>query len=722
MKKFKLKSAPKIFAPLIVGIMLLMVPLLGDFHIESALFASLVGCFWAGIRACSPSQSRDDFWDALRVGGYLFLVGLPLLANAIITGCFSIHGLAFWLIFPLPSVYFGYAIGRLFRLWGLSYRRLLTIVVLLGVAVGIFLVELLTFPQVYFFNHVWGGWPGPIYDEVVTVDSSAVFFRLLTVLWAVFFWQIPEMGRDRFAKWIVGFAAVAIGLGYMQLSGFGVTSPRPYLQQVLGGTETTEHFQLYYDKQHFSDYEIQRLAQEHEFYYRQIAEKLALPPRDSTNKIESYLYSHPWQKKELVGAKFTSYVPVWLEQDQLHIARQQLESSLQHELVHVMAKQFGNNLFNASWSIGLIEGLAVAIAGGSSKASTVDQIVVSEKPYPTAQQLKSSFSLLGFYSGRSGVNYTTSGSFVQFLMRNYPVSYLKEAYRTGDIAESYPKGWQSLTSEWHTHLDSVRVDSVDRRAAKRIFGIPSLFEQKCPHTVTDFAEQWDSYQLAKAEKDTTQMLAALDRAIVSADSAAPIKAEWSYQHLIAGDYTKVQKAATRRDTTVELQLLFADAFAISGDRERANAYVSRAKELFDQNPDSTLKPALATRTDLEQWRIYRQLTYHHKWPDSTTFDSANYRTKIRSLRKAIERERWRKMKKYGLQLLEEPIQQRYFDDYEELIHHTAFQVEIEMASKFIEKLSRASLRSRHRQRLNQQKEWLLFVSAQYCIPVNQKNS
>ena len=700
--------------PVLAGIVLLFIPLLGDFHIESAVLVSLVGCFWAAMRAVGNTGNKNDFWDALQVGGYLLVVGFPLLLNALFTGCFSIHGLAFWLIFPLPSVYFGYAIGRLFRLWAVPYARLMAISVLVVVAVGFFLVELLNFPQVYFFNHVWGGWPGPIYDEVVKVSGSAVFYRTLTLLWALLFWYIPHWNRDRYARWIVGFAVVVLGFCYTQLSAFGVISPRVHLQQVLGGNQSTEHFELYYDKQRYSDYEISLLAKEHEFYYRQIADRLDLPPRDTTDKIESYLYGHPWQKKELVGAKFTSYVPVWLQQDQLHIAKQQIERSLKHELVHVMAKQFGNALFNASWSIGLIEGLAVAVDGGSSKTSTVDQIVVSEKPYPTASQLRQSFSPLGFYGGRSGVNYITSGSFVQFLMNNYPVSYIKEAYRSGSIAEYYPKDWEGLTNKWHRHLDSVQVDSVDRQVASRIFSIPSLFEKACPHAVTDFAAHWDKYQLAKAEEDTSQMMKSLDKALFAADSAAPIKAEWSYHHLLTGDLAKVQQAAARQDTTVELQLLYADAYALSGNFEQAESYLNRANTLFQQQPDSILKPALETRRDSTQWRIYRQLTYYHNWPDSTSFSQANHRTKIRSLRKAMDRERWAMVKGYAKQLVRYPVEQRYFDDYERLIHQLALQEDFELASQFIEKLSGHSLRVRYKQRLRHQKEWLLFLAAQSC--------
>lgn len=699
----------KIIVPVLIGISLLYIPLVGDFHIESALAVSLVGCFWAGIRACDEPGKGSDFFAALRLSGYLFLVGLPLLFNALFTGCFSIDGLAFWLLFPLPSVFFGYSIGRLLRAWNLPYRRMFTIVILVAVGIGIFLYELLTYPQVYFFNHVWGGWPGPIYDEVVRVNGATVFFRSLTVLWAMLLWHIPALNREKYASWIVGFSVVLILLSYTQLTEFGVISPRAYLQNVLGGQETTEHFELYYDQRLYSEHEIDLLAKEHEFYFTQVADRLELPSRDSTQKIESYLYGHPWQKKELVGAKFTSFVPVWLDQDQLHIAKQQISHSLKHELVHVLAKEFGNDLFNASWSVGLIEGIAVAIAGGSSRTSTIDQIVVSEKPYPTAKELQNAFSPSGFYGGRSGVNYTTSGSFVRFLLNNYPVDSLKSAYRTGNIPEAYDHDWKTLTREWHQVLGTVEVDTVDRQIARRIFGIPSLFEQECPHIISDFAVAEDNYRFSLANRDTARALEFLDQAVIAADSMPPIKAEWSYRNLMAGHSQKVQQAATLRDTTVDLQLLYADAYAMTDDLKKARQHLAKADTLFQQNPDSLLKPALATRMDRRQWNIYRHMTYHNELPDSTTFSEALNRTKIRSLRKAIEKEQWSLVEEYATQLLKNPFYLRYFDDYQQLIHHLAFLDNRKLARKVIEKLSQMSLRDRYRERLRQQKEWLEFL-------------
>jgi len=708
--KNRVNSYRDLWPPILVGILLLFIPLLGDFHIESAILISLVGCFWAGIRACNHT-SENDFFEALQLAGYLFLVGLPLLIHAILTGCFSIDGLGYWLLFPLPSIYFGYAIGRLLRAWHIPYRRVITVVILLGIAIGFFLYEFLAFPQVYFFNHVWGGWPGPIYDEVVQVNGATVFFRILTILWTLFLWHLPTIRSDKFSKWIIAFSAALLLFGYLQLPNVGIITPRSYLQKELGGHQSTKHFELYYDQRLYDQHDIQLLAKEHEFYYHQISQKLHLPERDPTDKIESYLYGNAWQKKELVGAKFTSYVPVWLHQDQLHIAKQQLDGSLEHELVHVMAKQFGNHLFHASWSMGLTEGLAVAIAGGSSSTSTIDQIVTAEKPYPSAKELRQAFSPLGFYSGRSGVNYTTSGSFVRYLMDNYPISDFKQAYRTGDIGQAYSTSWKTLTNGWHQHLDSVTVDSVDKKIASQIFGIKSLFEQPCPHVISDFAQAWDTYHFYQADHDSAKALKTLDRAVALADSLPPIKAEWSYQHLIAGKSRIVRKAASFQDTTVDLQLLYADAFAMDNNLLQAEDHIAEAQQLYARHPDSLEAPALATRLDRRQWNIYRKMTYQNELPDSSTFRVAYYRTKIRSLKKAIKHEKWETVNRYSEQLLRIPVHQRYFDDYQKLIHQLAFLGKYLKTQEWIDKISKLSLRNRYRERLQQEQKWLDFLKS-----------
>ncbi|HYW34536.1 MAG TPA: hypothetical protein VE868_03940, partial [Balneolaceae bacterium] len=346
------KKIIKIILPVLVGIGCLFIPLLRNFHIESALAAALTGCFWAAwVAAANRQLKRGDIRQAASIIGYIYLFGLPLLVHALITGCFSFYGLGYWLLYPWPSVLFGYSIGRLFRIWRLPYPRFFTIILLLVFAVGVFGYEFFTYPQVYFYNQVWGGWPGPIYDETVKVRWSLIFFRGLTLSWIGLFWWLPSFWHSMKSKIVVLICTGLLAAGYTHLPALRITSPRHYLQKELGGVKQTPHFTLYYAKNQYSNDKIGFIAKKHEFYYHQITNILQINRPKNAPKIQSYLYGNPWQKKELVGAKFTSYVPVWLKQDQLHIAKQQIPSSLKHELVHVLAKQFGNKLFNASWSI-----------------------------------------------------------------------------------------------------------------------------------------------------------------------------------------------------------------------------------------------------------------------------------------------------------------------------------------------------------------------------------
>ncbi len=145
-----MKNSRTYIIPLVVGVMVLPVPLLGDFHIESALVAALVGCFWAGWSACKSHNSKSDARRIAAILGFLFIAGVPLLIYALFTGCLSLHGIGYWILYPVPSVLFGYSLGRLLRKWHLPYRRSFTVAILAFIAVGVLLVEFFNLPQVYF--------------------------------------------------------------------------------------------------------------------------------------------------------------------------------------------------------------------------------------------------------------------------------------------------------------------------------------------------------------------------------------------------------------------------------------------------------------------------------------------------------------------------------------------------------------------------------------------
>lgn len=703
------RSAIYFGIPILIGLLMLPVPLLRDLHIESALLASLFGCFWAGWNACSKIKSGSDggrLWLILRT---LYLVGLPLLAYAIVTGCLSLHGIAFWILYPVPGVLFGYSLGRLFRIWKLPHRRLFTISVILFVAVGVLLIEFFNLPQVYFLNHVWGGWPGPIYDETVKVGWSLIFFRGLTLAWVGLFWFLPAFRQSMPPKIAVIFCFLMVMLGYSQLAEMGVISPRSHLQKQLGGSRETPHFILYYDSAHYSDAEIGSIAQKHEFYFQQISGKLGISRPKKSGKIESYLYAHPWQKKKQVGAKFTSYVPVWLNQDQLHIAKQQIEGSLRHELVHVLAKQFGNRLFNASWSIGLIEGLAVAVAPDASDVSTINQIVVSEKPYPSAAEMQKALSFWGFYGGRSAVNYMATGSFVQYLLSRYSPEPFKNAYKNADVAGAYKMPFDSLVSGWHQVLDTVGVDSLDREISARLYGFPSLFEQECPHVQSPFAQQWDRYRFYWAQDDTLKALHHLDAAFAETPDNPFVKNRWAYLHLKNRDFKIVEQQATLNDTTAESLLLFADAFALNRKPDRGETYIAKAADLLRDHPDSVIQKALQVRQDLSQWRHYRDLIYGGLTVDDSTFTSLLNRTQMRVIRQALDQENGQKIKRYSSLIVDHPKSIIYMDTYIQLIEWLAWLGEHEEAEQWLRSIRSLKLRNRHIERLDEAEDWVHFL-------------
>src|SRR5690606_26551769 len=116
-----------------------------------------------------------------------------------------------------------------------------------------------------------------------------------------------------------------------------------------------------------------------------------------------------------------------------------------------------------------------AIAKDASAQSTLHQIIAAEKPYPDARQMKKALSISGFYGKAGAISYTTTGSFVEYLLNNYPVQFFKDAYAGGNFEEVYNRPLEELVFGWHQKLDSVKIDSTDKRISEFIFAQRSLF-------------------------------------------------------------------------------------------------------------------------------------------------------------------------------------------------------------------------------------------------------
>lgn len=708
------QSFIKYLVPVLAGALFLPLPLLRDFHFESAMVAAFAGCLWSGISA-AKMNGISDFFNALRISGYVYLAGIPLFVYAHVTGCLTLDGIGFWILFPLPSIFFGQALGRLVRQFRMPAPRLMILSLMLLVSIGLFLAEFFTLPQVYFFNHVWGGWPGPIYDEAVLIDSSLLLFRFITLLWVVLLWNIPGYGESVINKWILGVILVLLMGSYTRLDEWGIITPTEALQQELGSRVSTEHFEIFYPDDFFTPGEVGYWADKHEFYFHQITKELDVAWPEG-RKIQSYLYAHAWQKKELVGAKFTSYVPVWLEDDQLHIAKPSLEETLKHELVHAIAKRFGNKLFNASWSVGMVEGLATALAPVRSSESTIHQIVASEKPYPSAEELKSAFSFTGFYASAGSISYTTTGSFVRFLKDRYPVQHIRQAYKSGSFRVyelENDASFDDLVNYWQNYLDSVSIDSVDRQVAEVIFGRQSIFEKECPHKLTTQLKLWDRYQYQLEAKDTLGAYQTIDRLAASAVDNPFIQTEWLHSLMDRGAYEQVISVIPERDTLLTHQLLKGDALVLTGNYPEASQLLERLRPRIRATEARQFRYSIELRRDSLNWHHHVDRRYNDRLPGMELFSRISAANQALSMNRAVQLNSDSLLVTYASELLSQPVNPDWFDIYEDAVDRLIFLGEKELAAEWIKKLGRVNLRVRYQERLESLNAWLKFRAGSF---------
>ncbi|MGN8225459.1 hypothetical protein [Gracilimonas sp. BCB1] len=708
-----LKKALPYLTPVLLGIALLPIPLLRDFHFESAALVAIIGCFWAAIKAVKPTATQD-FRHSLTILGYIFLGGLPLFITALFTSCLTFDGFGFWIFIPLPSVFLGTAIGRLIRSFYLPFAKTLTLGVLLFISLGVWVIEFLSFPQVYFYNHVWGVWPGPIYDEAVQLTGAFLYFRWITFLWIILLWVLPNWSRNLQTKLVTGFTLISLLFSYLNLDEAGIISPQESIQAQLGGEHQTTHFTIHFEQGFYSPEEIEYWAAKHEFYFQQINDRLNIEwPED--RRVESYFYAHAWQKKKITGAKFTSYVPIWLAQDQLHIAKQQLEDVLKHELVHVLSKQFGNALFNGSRSIGLIEGLAEGIAKGASPRSTLHQIVAGEQPYPSTEDMQSALSFSGFYSSSGAVSYTTAGSFVEYLLSNYSVDSFKDAYATADIESAYDTSFSALVDGWHQALAATPLDSIDRQVSEFIFAQRSLFEKDCPHSISTEMRLWDEYRFLLADRDTLAAYQSLDELYKLFPKNDLVKDARVRSELMQGNYEDASVIITPNDSLLALQVLKADALFLAGQIQKADSVLEYISPKIKQSEARNFRYTLTLRIDSVQWKNHVQRRYQNVFPDGATFASLNLPNKMLSLNKALTENRDSLAILYAHQLLEHNPNPHWFDIYDTAIDRLSFMGEFDLADRWIALIDKESFRLRYRERLEEQKEWQLFLRTESAV-------
>ena len=417
----------------ILGLALWPIPLFNILHAESAAVVTGVAFFVAGLSSVGLFRRQASFrsvlfWQvaALALPWLLLTVTLARAPN-----CGYGQGLLIFLLFAPPSV--ALAVAMAYAI--VPRRRAASLFALLAVAIALVGVALdLGFhPQFYVYNHVFGGLLGPIYDEELILRQGLFFSRGLTLLWAFLAFLIGLLRRGRLARRVwVALPAMAIGLCYLFGGALGIRTTHRVLAEALGGHLQTAHFDIYYAPATLGPREARRVAEDHEFRYAQLSHALET---EVEGRIASYLYPDADTKARLTGARTTNVAPTWLARPQVHVLAPAYAQVFPHELAHVFSRSFGLPLIRASWSIGLVEGLAVALEPPRGLPTPHEQVAaramlqLREGASPgLAADLAGRLSPVGFWTGRGAVSYTMLGSFVRYLLDAYGAARLRSVY------------------------------------------------------------------------------------------------------------------------------------------------------------------------------------------------------------------------------------------------------------------------------------------------------
>lgn len=460
-------------------------------------------------------------------------------------------------------------------------------------------------PPVYTYNAILGYFPGNLYDEHVELTAALAWSRLEqlacvgALLAAVALALDVPTFRLRLARRPAGrrtgalatlllCLAAAIALR-SQAGTLGYAVDAGDLQRALGGRIETAHFVITYAKTPELEAQIDLIARDHEFRYAQVAGALGVELR---GKIHSFYFASRDQKAALFGARDVEMAKPWRREIYLD-HRNFPHGSLRHEIAHAVASEFGDPLFGVSArkvlgipaliSPGMIEGFAVALdwPAGYDRPSPHEAVRAMQQ----LGRLPSLDALFGlsFFTVSSARGYTTTGSFLRFLLERHGAERLRALYRSGgDFAAAYHVPRAELEAEWRAMLAAIDLPPSTVKGQEERFRGGSVFARPCPHAIA--ARREHAFD-ALAAGDHDRAVALMRRVCRDAPEEPRHQLELGDVLAVGGPLERTE--ATRRWT------------ALAGDPEgvtsslRAQAFERLAREAGERGDLATARALVA---------------------------------------------------------------------------------------------------------------------------------
>lgn len=498
-----IKSAAVILAA--ADLFMLSFPLLNILGYEYSAVNAVLITFLSGLSVIQTLKknelSSENLFQFLQkmFSDFLILLIIPftlsLAAALFIKNCGLWDGVLFYLVITVPSVIVGGSLAVISFFFMRRFSRLL-FVILFAAVLSTALAEFYFNVQVYFFNPVFGYYPGTIYDEALTVTSGMALYRLLNVIFfgaAGYIFLYAIINKKYYslkASWLAAGCLILSSLFLLFFKsslGFATTESR--LRSELTGNVETRHFTIWFDS-HIDREKIENLALYHEYYYREAARYLNTEPKE---KIRSYIFLDASQKGRLLGSAAADFAMIWKKLICIDFGN--YDATLKHEIAHCISGDFGSTPFRISGGLNMamVEGLATA-ADNRYQNHTIHYMASLAYNNRYRYPVDKIFTGLNFFGINSSLSYVYSGSFIKYLIDRYGAESFKRVYQGNDYREIYGRTLAELAREYYYFIGSLNLAYNMPDEANYYFGRKTVFQKNCAHYIAWKTEQaWEVY-------------------------------------------------------------------------------------------------------------------------------------------------------------------------------------------------------------------------------------
>lgn len=582
----RIKDIIPLASLILINIFLINLPLTNSLGYEFVLVNSLILFLSIGLLVnkklkTNPAQKIFHFIKSSKVTLIIFLL-IPLflgtISSLLNSRCPINDGLAFYIVILFPSFLLGIILAFLSSSISVKYNRSVFLIITILLLITS-LVEFYFLPQVYFYNPLFGFFPGTIYDEDIAVNAKMIMFQLFNLsLFGFALFLLLKLKKKFFTVKSVIIIGGIIFFSVIIKPVLGFSTTKTHLTNELKNKITTEHFNIIIgDSVQESEYEF--IALQHEYYYERILEKLEIT---ETPHISSYIFNDKTQKKELFGAGNANVSKPWM--NMIFLNYNNYKSALKHEIVHAAAAKFGVTPFKVAHNVNtaLIEGFAMFIENDFDGYPVIygAKLAFNNNYKVSLQDL---FNSGKFFTSYSSLSYIYSGAFLEFLSVRFGITKVKQLYAELDFEKAFGENFETLASQFESYLTDSSF-SGKQNEAQLYFGGQTIFKKFCARMASNDIKEAQIDFLYKNYQSAAEKYLAVYKYSTSPGSLngyiISLRKQKKYKKA-AYFLEKEIKKFSASQSLYNLELNLADCLLLGGDLKKADYYYNLIRQ---QNP------------------------------------------------------------------------------------------------------------------------------------------